>query len=259
MILSWDLKSLPRNLGEENFVPLTSRQLAAIFAKGWIKKLFKRAAPHLQILSKRVWPAGREHKLIGRLPNHHKKFSNLKQVKIFSSDQQKLLFPGLHMPIKSEMISGLYGNKTGVMYINTSPQIYTHKVGYTTRPSHIPNLRRKVRGGEGTVSYKSMERNAKIGSAKAFYHEYGHSVNNDFRFSNASDWRRVTASEWRVRAGDTGHSVSMDILGGGKAVPPSESWSESYSLYATSKVSRARLKRERPRSFEYMQRFFERP
>lgn len=236
---------------------LSRRQLAAIFAKGWIKNIFKKAAPHLQAISKRSWPEGREYKLIGRLPAKHRKISNLKQVKLFSSEDQRLIFSGLNMPVTTSSISGLYNNKTGIMHINTSPLVYTHKVGYTANPSHIPKLRYKLRGGAGSPSYSSIKRNTAVGTAKAFYHEYGHSVNNSYKFSNSSNWRRVTAAEWRVSEGQTGYSVSKDILGGGKAVPPSESWSEAYSMYATSKVSRARLKRERPKSFDYMKKFFE--
>lgn len=223
---------------------LSRRQLRAIFAKmAAMRKGGRPAAGRTQAAAPPRAPKSRPSlmgltqsdvpKLLARLPRKHRQMSKANHFLIHKNEgalkvaYRKASRRGGEAPRGT---TGFYDHYNEALHIRVDALPYLGKAGYSSRPSHIP------KGSMRDVGLRLI-RNAKVGSRKAFYHEYGHSVDRGSRFSNGHRWLDM-GPEWR-------------------GVAPKEAWSESYTMFATSKVSRARLRRERPESYQYMKRFFE--
>lgn len=178
-------------------------------------------------------------KLIARLPAAHRKLSRMKKLEI--SDDLLIRGVGSWNPT----------GKKNLLRISRKPENYMKEVGSTSRPSHIPGgywahrlHSEKIMSPEAQMRHTL--RNSRVGAAKVFYHEYGHSVwsGTNERFRN-DIWifGPGLREEWRI----------------GRLPPtldPAESFAESYAQYATSKVSRSRLRKQRPVSYNVMDSFF---
>lgn len=79
-----------------------------------------------------------------------------------------------------------------------------------------------------------LRRSARVGTVMTFYHEYAHSLRGEGITMWISSWD-VLQREWRSRH---------------------DGFAEAYAFYATSKISRMRLKGKRPISYDFMKRFF---
>ena len=215
---------------------MTPKMIRAMFAK---LKLLKLGATQVQASAAIVRPKmarlGIEQRdivhLVSRVPKHHQQISKAKDFRLHNErsmaaawQSHGALTSGQRPPV------GFFDHFSGVLHTRVDPLPYTSNVGYSSRPAHIPR---------GMVASSSnIRRNAYLGSAKTFYHEYGHSVNHLSRFSSKPDWNSILDIEWDRVAGK-------------------EAWSEAYTLYATNKIGRNRLRKERPLSYEYMKKFFE--
>ncbi len=216
---------------------LSRRQLRAIFAKmaAWKKSgrsRISRAQPRARApmvgLTQKDVP-----KLLKRLPRKHREMSTARKVIVHTGGEslrkafRKLDIFSANAPPGTV---GFYLKRTINVRGDVAP--YLRNVGYGVRPAHISRVK------PGGNFDRRLRRNAKVGSRSAFYHEYAHSVDNLTRFSGVGSWRRLR-KEW----------LGVDDM--------TESWCEAYSMFARSKVSRARLRRERPKSYQYMKAFFE--
>jgi hypothetical protein len=186
-------------------------------------------------------------RLIERLPSSHQKLSSVKDIQIGNAAQliEAAKGPGAKITVRDAskwaLKGGEYNGGTGVLRVNSAQSGFMgkHPGGYTRFP--VP------RHGS-----KNLERRAKVGSAAAFYHEYAHSLVFPKNFYYYSDrWKKISFKEWRPTAS---HRVNKQKLGA-----ESEFWAEAYASYALSRVSRSRLKRERPETYKYMREFFESP
>lgn len=156
--------------------------------------------------------------LEARLPAKHRKLSTMTSLKIW--DGSVLDEPGT---------VGMYETFTGRVHVSRSPVEYAMKKGYSSRPLHRP-------AGSILSRFRTI-RNAKIGAAKSFYHEYGHSI-----YGQTSSVQKQ----------------SFPMIGEWDDVPSrGEAFAEAYGAYSTSKFSKNTLRKERPLSFKYMKRFFE--
>lgn len=157
-------------------------------------------------------------KLLSRLPKEHQRLTMMTGVKIWDSEV-----------LGKKGRVGAYEIFTGKLHVSRSPVEYAFPKGYDrVRPLHVP------RGS--LLSHRRYERNAKLGAAKSFYHEFGHSL-----------WNRLTPQQKR----------SFPAMGEWEGVMREEAFSDAYSAYATNKFSKTRLKKEKPFTYEFMRRFFE--
>lgn len=265
---------------------LSRKQLRLVFAKlrekGLLKYL-KKGRRHRMLYSEGLPSLPAEtpgiteeltQRYVSRLPAGHRQRARLRRIEVAH---------------EFDPSSGSwYNSKTQVLHVSSHPGMYTAPVGYSERPSFIPGGREPLtpsnydylswkRQEKGEIGFSSdlrirqwRQRNAKIGSAKAFYHEFAHSV--DIRrspdgkdvgaFSWGEPWKEITRKEWRLAVKEWFPAFSKNparpfARSHSRHVPVSESFAEAYAQYATSKPSQMRLKRERPLSYKYMKKFFE--
>ena len=185
-------------------------------------------------------------KLIARLPLPHQKMSKMEQLEI--TDRFLGGFGDRHV---GSWNPGGVGRKKNLLRISRNPANYMKEVGYTVKPSHIPGGYWAYKAHTKRVltveSHKRHTlRNARLGATKTFYHEYGHSVWSGTNESLRNIWSRSSEirGEWTMNR----FPPMLD---------PRESFAEAYTQYATSRVGKARLKRERPMSYKTMASFFE--
>jgi hypothetical protein len=235
-----------RSADRGSLMALSRRQLMAIFAKMAQRK--KAAGlPRAQgtgdlrikeiALKRPEMPVGLKDedipKLLKRVPQSHRRLSEMRDFRVHNSRKSLAAAWSKSSPVSpGNSMVGYYDHFQGKLHVRGDVSPYVGPVGYSPRPSHIPM-------GSQWNTGRFMQRNAKVGSSKAFYHEYGHSINNMGKLSRTREWMNIGTKDWR-------------------GVDPKEAWSESYALYATSKVSRSRLRRERPDAYKYMKEFFAR-
>ena len=186
-------------------------------------------------------------KLIARLPSAHQSMSKMEKIEI--SDRFLGGFADRH--VGSWNPEGI-GKKKNLLRVSRKLENYMKEVGYTSKPSHVPGgywaykaHTKKEISPEARKRYTL--RNARLGATKAFYHEYGHSV-----WSGANEQLR---SIWSRSANIRGEWYTGQFPR--PMLDPAESFAEAYTQYATSKVSKARLRRERPVSYSAVASFFE--
>ncbi len=186
--------------------------------------------------NKIVIDSARAKSLLSRLPSEHRKFAQLKggvhfrDAKDLAREWRKLGGD----PLSPSDLSGFYHTASQKLFLGKKAQSYTRNVGYTKRPSWRP------------VAASSIQRNGRVGASSTYYHEYAHAIDQGRKLANTRAWKRVSRAEWKEAWWK--RSTKTD-----------ESWAEAYAMFARSKVSRARLKRERPYSHKYMKKFFDAP
>lgn len=273
---------------------LTPKQLRLVFAKlraeGLLRYTKKRrptswtlkAAKHLRKGEGALTPETLN-KFEQRLPQSHRKLAQIKGgITIHPTRQDFIRTVGADS-------AGAYDIDTQHLHLNADPMISTVP-GYTSRPAGRVGKFRVAK-----VSYKRKEwrisrdtavRQGMLSHASTFYHEYAHAINYKGRFSDSGDWPRIVVREWtdiepgepagKFVTGSSGRTVFISPTGErisdlerglralflrGKetriALDPAEAWSETYAQYAVNKFRKNRLKRERPESFAYTQKFFE--
>ena len=146
---------------------------------------------------------------------------------------------------------GMYDASKNTVHLRSNSAIYRSSAGYTTFPSH-PALGQKYK-----LKDVYEKRNGVLGSAKAYYHEYAHvldqPVEGKFRFSGSEGWEKIAQSEWKVGTGSPGA-----ITGKGETyLSPQEAFGEAFSQYASTIGSRAILRKTRPESFRIIDHLFE--
>ena len=211
---------------------LSPKQLRLVFAKlrakgllNYTKKMSGGAAtmdaPILERAAKgydSIFSSDKAKRLESRLPEHHRSLSTMTGLKIWRG------------PVMDERGTvGMYETFTGRVHVSVDPTEYLSAKGYSSRPLHRP-------AGSIRSRYRIL-RNAKVGSAKTFYHEYGHSI-----YGQTSSLQKQ----------------SFPMIGEWDDVPSrSEAFAEAYGAFATSKFGKNTLRKERPLTFEYMKKFFE--
>lgn len=189
-----------------------------------------KAGPSLR----QVMSESRAKALISRLPlGHQKSVSIALHAADVNIPRPKGLYPGIE-------VIGSYAKSKNLINLRGGSRAYMTSIGYTLRPSHVP---------KGRVGTKSFEiRNGQLGSAKAFYHEYGHAVNPGGVYSSKGDWAKLLPKEWSgVTPFDPVTRVSKKQF-----LNSDEAWSEAYAQYFSTKASRNKLKLYRPESYAYM-------
>lgn len=235
---------------------LKKRQLAAIFAKlraqGILQYMKKgRAKAPLQKMisaakedlfpsvSLNVIDEKRAGALIKRLPEKLRMDVNLRPH-----------FSGETMPAPGMV--GFYDSTTNIINLRATSSIYGSRAGYTGLPSHIPRIRKtpldpgKYPGEQRTILSDRLERrNAALGSAKAYYHEYAHALQNKglAEATQTKGWKSIVAKEWTLKKGRT---IAAD-----------EAFSEAFSMYASTIGTRAALRKARPETYRATEAMFE--
>lgn len=235
---------------------LKKRQLAAIFAKlraqgilRYIKK-GQRKAPLQKIISAakedllpsvslNVIDEKRAGALIKRLPEKLRMEVGLRPH-----------FSGETMPAPGMV--GFYDSTSNTVNLRATSGIYGSRAGYTSLPSHVPRVRKapldpaKYPGEQRTLIYDRLERrNAALGSAKAYYHEYAHALQGKGVAAavQTKGWKNIVGKEW--------------TLGKGRTIAADEAFSEAFSMYASTIGTRAALRKARPESYRAMEAMFE--
>lgn len=239
---------------------LTRLQLRAIFAKmRGISRMPSagRGRSGIEInAAKRalrsVWNRKKIDQLIARLPRHHQAMSEMQDLKLLDRS-----IPGVGDALGLFDRRGDFGPAGALYLVRSRPRDFLVPIGYSSRPSHRPggayygdrwsdwlSPAPATRAGRE----RSARRNIRLGGARAFYHEYGHSVSH------------VAVDRWRSASGARGEWTEQSWRHGPYEPPVSvsanESFAEAYAFYATSRPMRMRLKRERPHSYEFMKEFF---
>jgi len=196
---------------------LSRRQLAAIFAKLKGKGILKRmAGPPADKPSSAtrgldaIFSKERPEQLLARLPQSHRNMGAISEVEIW--DTPVFNKPGW---------VGAYDTWKRNIHVSRSPVEYGASIGYDKKlPLHSP------RGS--LISRYKYARNAKLGAAKSFYHEYGHSL-----------WTVVVSGKKR----------SFPAMGEWDGVERDEAFADAYSFYATNKISRNKLRKNKPLTY----------
>lgn len=139
---------------------------------------------------------------------------------------------------------GSYFDSTRTIKLSSDVSTYTSRSW--SDPTRVFYPRKKP----GPFRYRTyQQRTGLLGSAKVFYHEYGHFLDRaGRRYSKTRAWKDITSKEW----GDFRYGYRKIY----ERVEPEETFAEAFSFYASTKTSRSRLKKERPLSYGYMERFF---
>lgn len=234
---------------------LTRIQLRAIFAKlkgaqtSYVRKRAKSVrigpAQLSEVELDSVMSRPVVDKLLARLPESHRRISRMENLEIL--DHQ---LGGMYNRHVGSWTPGGKGKRKNLIRLTRKPDVFMTEVGYTDKPSHVSGgywaykAHSKVPLTEAARKRHTL-RNARLGARKSFYHEYGHSIwdgpVDDLRYL----WADHSRFEWSLSA-----RLPFSRL------PLTESFAEAYAMYAISKVSRARLKRQRPESYALMERFF---
>ena len=224
--------------------------------------VFHKSHPLDDIISKNV-----VERLLTRVPKKHLDMSYMTGVKIHDDAiPEEALYEGYEFTREGrDAIRGHFNPVTGIVHVRRSPtSIFMEDIGYSSIPAHRPRgyiiknpppdrpMFSKPLSPNNPLEF----RNAKLGAARVFYHEFAHSLRFD-QMLKADDsldaWRPVYWSgEWhdmRHREGLPG----LPLFGPHKE----ETFAEAYTWYATNKLGRNRLRKERPMSYEFMKKFFE--
>jgi len=253
------------------------KQMVAIImrlkAKGLIKYV-KRAGPRGTVPLPRVVSAAsssksvildqkRITKLLARLPQHHVFRRENPTIFLHNASSMRWTLDLLD-PEEATFPRGLYEISKNTIHVRGDYMPYGKGMGYA--PLHIPKGKRIASAiGSKVLTLLDRKRNGIVGATKAFYHEFAHSLdirsnkNGTYTIKKSwgDDWVNVVKSEWLLSPKAKDYDPEMLKVHKVYTEDPLESWADSYSLYATSKVSRSRLKREYPLSYEYMKKFFE--
>lgn len=256
-------------------MPFSRKQLKLIFAKLRAKgllKYVKRAGPRGTKLLPEVISASsskatvldknRVTQLLSRLPSHHVFRKENPTIFLHNASSMRWTL-NIIDPDEATFPRGLYEISKNTIHVRGDYMPYGKGMGYA--PLHIPKGKRAASAsGSKILTALARKRNGAIGATKAFYHEFAHSLdlkgNKDGTYTiNRSwedDWINVVKSEWLLSPKAKDYDPELLKIHKVYAEDPMEAWADSYSLYATSKVSRVRLKREYPLSYEYMKKFF---
>ena len=237
---------------------LSPKQLRLVFAKLRAKGLLKytkkgRLLPSggvtrtAGVVSKRtldsIFSEEIAQKYMSRLPQRHRDMSNLTKVTIWD----KFI---LNDPSWGD--GGAYDPRHGTIHIPIAPGRSLRDLGYTTSPpaykAHKKMLKRTEVGLHEQIRLLRLRqvRNTKVKTAKAFHHEFAHSI-----YTPGVVWKDLVANsgEW----GDlslTARALSPELL-------HEELFSDAYSMYASGAISRFEMRKERPLTYEFMKKFFE--
>ena len=246
---------------------LTSRQLRALFAKLKQKRRgsFFREPPHLPLqesgltrhgghLLDRIFSDKIAQAYEARLPQSHRKLAEIRIKGIRIWDQHLLNEDTFEGTSGLFDLYGRYGRR-GLLHVVRNPDVYSIAQGYTNLPSHVP---RGVTVLSAAIE-RNRVRNAKLGAASTFYHEYGHAVRPGLGPKGRRDWQKIVlkSGEWKMAQHDVDNFYGIFGRKAGDPLSNDEAFAEAYAFYATSKVSNARLKRDRPQTYAWMRSFFQ--
>lgn len=230
----------------------TRKQLALIFAKlrekgllRYIKKarrpegspstLAGTLVPRLQLADVK--------RLLSRLPVDHRRWTK-KAVRGVRFWEDKPIH-GSRYTVAS------YDADTGVFNLSDRPHAYAMQAG-SVEPllfSAGGYAWKRPKKASAEAFARGMARNIRVGRVRSFYHEYGHAIWNSMGDEFNAAWftlmQQKRGKEWR------GLFSRMRLFG------DEEAFADAYSFYASSKASKARLKRERPASYAFMDAFFQ--
>jgi hypothetical protein len=157
------------------------------------------------------------------------------------------------MPGPSNTV-GHFDPATRTISMRGGSEAYTGVIGYTRSPVH------RVSGHQVMKPTQTgAERNASLASAKAYYHEVGHAINpltgqGKHMHSSTKQWKKATFDEWAVDdIAEAGAVVTKRGKASKTTLNPEDAFSEAYSAYVTTITSRARLRKQRPQSYAYVQ------
>lgn len=213
---------------------LSKRQLAAVFArlrakgllrKGWMRSMSagvttaEEASKPLisnKILNS-IFSQERSQRLLARLPERHRQSTMMTEIRVWDGEE-----------ILGEKRAGAYDMFAGRIHVSRSPLTYNAKLGYSKElPLHRP------RGS--LLSRARYVRNARLGTAKSFYHEFGHSL-----------WPSLSSGKKRT----------FPAMGEWDGIVREEAFADAYSFFASTKFSRNQLRKSRPLTYKYMESFF---
>lgn len=228
---------------------LSPKQLRLVFAKlrakgllNYIPAARKARAPIYQYGKEtNLFPTDRVNKLLDRIPQSHQNISRVRGL--YFGDRSALnrwALKRLAVLDPTAQFGGIYHKFTRELFVVDDASLYSSpRMGYGKLPSWVK-------------TGKSVSKNQRVGSANALYHEYAHSIDGWGDYAKTSEWKNIAAKSW-------GKLSIFSPQGPGSPPPVTESWAEAYSMFARSKPSQQRLKREAPEVYEYMRKFFESP
>ena len=225
---------------------LTRKQLRLIFAKfkpasGFQASRVQSGLKPMRIHKSSSVPPNIAALISRRIPKHHQMLSKAKTFTLHNSAQSME-----NVWKKGNTPAGFFDRASGAIHVRVDTSSYAFPVGYTNLPAHRP------RGKEPLTEASALRydaRNARVGSASTFYHEYAHSI---FTGMGGYKWSSSDGpQEWNQRgltAAGEYFEYPLDV---------NESFAEAYAFYATTSAKGAELRRERPMSYEFVKKFFE--
>lgn len=232
---------------------LTRRQLRAIFARLKGKQnqprpsepWFKSPQFSKQTLDS-IFDDNLSRVYTAKLPIRHQQMSQVQHVRIW--DRFVRDAPGAN-------VAAVYSPVEKTMHISRDPGSVARSVGYSLDlPLFRRALSRRQLSGSLTERVASLRlrqiRDAKIKVRRVFYHELAHSMERNISADFLRAWNKISrrSGEW------------ADVTPGARSLHPrtrsEELFADAYSLYASSRISRERLRRSRPLSYAYMKEFF---
>ena len=199
-----------------------------------------------------IFSHARAQQLVSRLPKKHRDMGGWAiKVKFWDSPAEGI--PGY------PDTSGLFELSTRTFHLERNPIAALAASGYTNPRFFIPSgyAMKQVRSGNipsRAMLRRSAKRNAKVSMTMAFYHEYAHAMVQSrtgtglLKDTLPEEWTRLQAKsgEWN----DMDTDLSPFSL-------KHESFAEAYMMYAADTISRNKLRKTKPLSYEYMKKFFE--
>ena len=258
-------------------MPLSPKQLKLVFAKlrakGLLKYIKKPKHPRVSVVyeqkaflndplvAERVLKRGKSVlsapdilQLVKKLPAHH--IRQTQRVSTVLHDDFDTLKSASGEPDLDRGTRGFFNKAKMEINVLRASTEYSSDIGYTRRPLYRARLPYAEKTLE--VYLTRTKRSAKVGSRAVFYHEYAHALDNVSLASREDAWRRIVeqSGEWSMEGVTEVSTWAPGVPVGTYVLKPSESFAEGYASYALSATSRNRLRKERPQTFEYMEKFF---